>query len=110
MKLLFDQNISFRIVKSLHLDFPNSIHTSSIGLNGKEDRLIREFALKNEYTIVTFDSDYYEMVHLYGHPPKVIWLRTGNMTTKNIAVLLKMKKNEIIKFISENNIACLEIE
>jgi predicted nuclease of predicted toxin-antitoxin system len=47
-----------------------------------------------------------------GCPPKIIWLRTGNLTTDEIAQLLINNKDSIFDFINnleqENN-ACLEI-
>ncbi|HRH03273.1 MAG TPA: DUF5615 family PIN-like protein [Bacteroidia bacterium] len=63
--------------------------------------------------MVTFDADFYDLVTLYGHPPKVIWLRLGNTTNLN---LVKVFENhaEIIKAfvedISYNDIGCLEID
>ena len=40
MKLLFDQNISFRILKKLSLIFEQSNHISNFGLMDTEDLLI----------------------------------------------------------------------
>jgi len=47
MKLLFDQNISFRIVSRIVQRFPDSKHVSDVGLAGAEDPDIWQFA-KNE--------------------------------------------------------------
>lgn len=61
MKLLFDQNISYRIVKKISHLFPECMHVSSCGLNDAEDPDIWEFARKNKFTIVTYDSDFYDL-------------------------------------------------
>ncbi|CAM3889342.1 DUF5615 domain-containing protein [Flavobacterium cucumis] len=112
MSLLFDQNISFRIIQKIKEDFPNSKQVRELGLEGFSDHEIWKFAKENNYTIVTFDSDFFEISNLKGHPPKIIWLRTGNTTTKNIIEILQQKKEIIIDFISNPlyiEISCLEI-
>ena len=112
MSLLFDQNISFRIVKKIEDTFPNSKQIKELGLENYSDNKIWKFAKDNKYTIVTFDSDFFEISNLKGHPPKIIWLRTGNTITENIIEILKLKKDIIIDFIenpSHSEISCLEI-
>lgn len=113
MKLLFDQNISYRIIKKILKIYPNAQQVRKLGLDDISDLQIWEPAKKNNFTIVTFDSDFYDLANLKGHPPKIIWLRTGNTTTNYIAELL-MDKVALIKDFVENsenkNIACLEID
>jgi predicted nuclease of predicted toxin-antitoxin system len=78
-----------------------------------EDTDIWEYARKNEYSIVTFDSDFYDISLINGHPPKIIWIRSGNSTTKEIAKLMMQNKNTIEKFLNDENfkdLSCLEIE
>lgn len=112
MSLLFDQNISFRIVKKIQDTFPNSKQIKELGLENYSDNRIWNYAKDNNYTIVTFDSDFFEISNLKGHPPKIIWLRTGNTTTENVIEILKLKKDIITDFIenpSYSEISCLEI-
>jgi len=113
MKLLFDQNISFRITKKLEDLFPDCKHVSDCGLMDCEDPEIWLYAQQNSYTIVTFDSDFYDISVINGHPPKIIWIRTGNLNTTQITRLLMRKKDIIEKFIENDDfidISCLEIE
>ena len=58
MKLLFDQNISFRVLKKLNSAFQNAVHVSEVGLNDVNDIDIWKFAKQNQFTIVTFDADF----------------------------------------------------
>lgn len=112
MSLLFDQNISFRIVQKVQIMFPNSKQVRELGLEGMSDDTIWKFAKQNNFTIVTFDSDFFEISNLKGHPPKIIWLRTGNTTTNNIIEILQLKSETIIDFITNplySEISCLEI-
>jgi predicted nuclease of predicted toxin-antitoxin system len=109
VKLLFDQNISFRIVKIIDGHFPGSSQVRELGLEGTKDIEIWLYAKSNGFIVVTFDSDFADYSNLYGQPPKVIWLRTGNTTTLNIANLLIQKEDEIVTFLEDEDISCLEI-
>ncbi len=113
MKLLFDQNISFRILSKLKINFPEAKQVRELGIENYTDIEIWKFAKENNYTIVTFDGDFYDLSNLKGFPPKVIWLRFGNTKTDYIADILNSRFIIISDFISSNEyskIACLEIK
>ncbi|KAA9333644.1 DUF5615 family PIN-like protein [Adhaeribacter soli] len=113
MKLLFDQNISFRVILHLQELFPQARHVKDFGLQFSTDRQIWTFAKENGYHIVTFDSDFFDLVTLHGHPPKIIWLRVGNTSSKNLAIVISHHYESIKSFLSEEQyqeIACLEID
>lgn len=88
MKLLFDQNISFRILSKIEDIYPEAQQVRELGLEDSTDKQIWQYANQNNYTIVTFDADFFDMSNLYGHPPKIIWLRTGNRKTSDLERLL----------------------
>ncbi len=108
MKLLFDQNISFRLVKRIIDIFPESQQVRELGLENSTDFEIFDFAKKNHYIIVTFDSDFYDLNIINGFPPKIIWLRTGNTTTQNLEKLLR-NRYDLIKLFLIENYGCIEI-
>ena len=108
MNLLFDQNISFRLVKKIIDIFPDSKQVRELGLEDSTDIEIFNFAKRNNYAIVTFDSDFCNLSVLKSNPPKIIWLRTGNTTTKNLINLIRGKQEMIKLFLSEPY-DCLEI-
>ncbi len=108
MKLLFDQNISFRLVKLISDLFPDSKQVRELELENSTDFEIFEYAKRNDYAIVTFDSDFCDLNIIKGFPPKIIWIRTGNTTTKNLENLLRLKYNLIKLFLIEDY-GCLEI-
>jgi predicted nuclease of predicted toxin-antitoxin system len=89
MKLLFDENLSFRLVAALADIFPDSLHVRDAGLLGTEDLTIWEFAAKEGFILVSKDTDFYDRSVLYGAPPKVIWLRIGNSTVAETANVLR---------------------
>lgn len=109
MKLLLDQNISYRLVKKLEVSFPETQHVSKLGLNNKSDRDIWEVAKREGFMIVTFDSDFYDLSLTTGQPPKLILIRAGNTTTKNLERILTDKIKQISEFEIDTNLACLEI-
>ena len=110
MKLLFDANIFYRIVKKLQKDFSNSLHVSRTGLNPPiSDRMIWQFARQNDFLIVTYDEDFYELSNLYGSPPKVIWLRFGNAPIQFIAQRLLFFKKDIENLALDPQADLLEI-
>ena len=113
MKILFDQNISHRVVGRLSNIFLESKHVRDFNLPYSTDREIWNFAKANNFSIITFDSDFYDFVTLYGHPPKVIWLRFGNTFTQNLAERIEDKKEFIKSFLEDiefKEIAVLEID
>jgi len=97
MNLLFDQNISYRIIKKIEDIFPGSISVSELGIENPHDIEIYKFAKTKNYTIVTFDSDFIDLSNLNGFPPKIIWLRIGNTSTSAVSSpLLDYSKVEFL--------------
>lgn len=112
MKLLFDQNISFRVINKIKKIFPEARHVRQLALENSTDKEIWEYAKENNYCIVTFDSDFYDINLIKGYPPKIIWLRFGNRSTNNLIIILIQNFELISEFIINDNykeIGCLEI-
>jgi|SRR3989338_8661715 len=109
MKLLLDQNISYKLVNQIKDLFPGSNHVNLLGLQKATDIEIWEFSRNNGFVIVTFDSDFNERSLIYGYPPKVIWLRTGNNSTDHIKSLFRKFSQEIILFEKNKTLGCFQI-
>lgn len=109
MKLLFGQNLSFRLCTALKDMFPGSQQVRLLNMARAEDLQIWEYARQTDFVIVTLDADFYELSLLRGAPPKIIWLRCGNQPTEVIAELLRKHSLEIEEFISDPETACMEI-
>lgn len=73
MKLLFDQNLSPRLVDLLSDLYPNSAHVSLVELDRALDVALWNYASENGYTIVTKDADFDELSQARGYPPKIVW-------------------------------------
>ena len=109
MKLLFDQNISFRIMRLLPESFSDCRHVLSVGLDDCDDHVIWTFAKQNGFTVVTFDADFFNIATLKGSPPKIVWLRTGNLTTFEIVERIVFNASNIILLINDSKQNCLKI-
>ncbi|MEO8232571.1 MAG: DUF5615 family PIN-like protein [Ignavibacteriota bacterium] len=98
MKLLFDQNISPKLIDNLGNLYPDCIHVLSVGLDKSSDSEIWLYAKVNDLIIVTKDADFAEKSLLFGFPPFVIWMRQGNCTTLEIENILKKNFDLISNF------------
>ena len=109
MKLLFDENLSPKLVAALADIFPDSAHVDRVGLGSESDNDVWEHAKNNGYVLVSKDSDFYDKSNLLGHPPKIIWIRRGNCSNRQIQLLLRNKADAIHIFNDNVNISFIQI-
>jgi predicted nuclease of predicted toxin-antitoxin system len=98
MKLLFDQNLSHRLVGLLAAEFPGSAHVRDLGMSASSDADVWAYAGANGFVIVSKDTDFQQRATLYGAPPKVIWVRLGNCSTAAVASLLQSRLSDAQAF------------
>lgn len=110
MKLLLDQNLSYKLTSILESPFPGSKHVKDFNLTDETDGAIWSFAAKNGFTIVSKDSDFLHYALLRGHPPKVVYLRLGNCSTMDIARRLQSEERTIKGFGEALDESLLDIE
>jgi predicted nuclease of predicted toxin-antitoxin system len=101
VKLLFDENLSLKLVRVFAKDFPGSSHVEVAGLRGATDSVIWDYARDNGFTIISKDNDFRQRSFLHGAPPKVIWLSIGNAGTDAIASLLRNSRDRVYRFIEQ---------
>jgi len=109
VKLLFDQNISYRIVQRIQDLFPESQQVRNLGLEDKSDREIWEYAKSQDFTIVTFDMDFYDFSIVWGSPPKILWLRITDQRNEQIEHILRNRHEIIVDFLVQEDLDCLEL-
>jgi predicted nuclease of predicted toxin-antitoxin system len=109
VKLLLDQNLSPRLLRSLEADFPGSSHVRLVGLEKADDETLWEFARQQSFTIVSKDADFRQRSFLLGFPPKVIWIRLGNCSTSQIEKLLNRHKSSILEFFEDESLSFLAL-
>ena len=109
MKLLFDQNLSHKLVGLLLDLFPGSEHVRQVGLQAASDVDVWSYADLNDFIIVSKDEDFHAQSLLRGFPPKVIWVQSGNRQTERIHVLLRRNLDEIIAFEQGSEVGVLAL-
>lgn len=109
MKLLFDANISHKIVPLVETRFPGSQHIRDLGLERAGDRAVWDLAVANDFVIVSKDEDFHQLAFLEGPPPKVVWIRLGNCSTSDIAAALVREADRIGEFVVDTAAAFLVI-
>jgi predicted nuclease of predicted toxin-antitoxin system len=109
VKLLLDQNLSYRLCRLLTDVFPGTDHVKAAGLDRASDEVIWEFARQADFAIVTLDSDFADIAALRGSPPKIVWLRCGNQSTETVAHLLRERAMLLTAFEHDLEATCFEL-
>jgi predicted nuclease of predicted toxin-antitoxin system len=66
LKFIIDENLSWRIAKSLQKLGIDAVHIKEVGLQGKEDDMIMQYAIKENRVLLTQDSDFAD---IRNYPP-----------------------------------------
>jgi predicted nuclease of predicted toxin-antitoxin system len=68
MKLLFDENLSPRLVRLLGDLFPESVHVREVGLQAADDPVVWNYAETHALIICSKDSDMHQRSLVLGIP------------------------------------------
>jgi len=78
-------------------------------MKATDDPIVWHYAKANDLMIVSKDADMHDLSLVSGNPPKVIWLRLGNCSTRQIDELLR-KEFEVIKlFFTDDEVSLLPL-
>jgi predicted nuclease of predicted toxin-antitoxin system len=78
--LLIDENLPASLAKHLPV---KTFHATELGDRPRDSELW-EVAKKNDWAILTRDTDFFDRIMLDGPPPKVIWIRLGNIRKRDL--------------------------
>jgi predicted nuclease of predicted toxin-antitoxin system len=109
LKLLFDHNISHKLVARVIDVFPESSHTRLLNLGRTNDPQLWLIAKTHGFVFVTKDRDVAELAILRGAPPKVLWLRMGNCRTAVVELVLRDNLETIVSFVADEERVVLEL-
>lgn len=109
MNLLFDENLSNRLVRQLDDLFPGSTHVRDIGFKSANDPTIWDHGKINDLVIVSKDVDMHDLSLVQGNPPKVIWIRLGNCSTRQVEQLIRREFESIKNFIADHSVSLLSL-
>jgi predicted nuclease of predicted toxin-antitoxin system len=109
MKLLFDENLSPKLTQRLIDIFPNSFHVRDVGMKATIDPMVWDYAKDNSLMIVSKDSDMHDLSLVLGNPPKVIWLRLGNCSTRQVEESLRRNFNALELFYKDDSLSLIAL-
>jgi predicted nuclease of predicted toxin-antitoxin system len=110
VKLLFDENLSRKLVIHLSDLYANSAHVAHFDLLNRPDDEIWRFAAHRDFIVVTTDGDFYERATSLGPPPKVVWLRRWKHPTRDAASVLRRNAIRITDFAADLTSAVLVLD
>ena len=109
MKLLFDHNLSPRLVASVADLYPDSIHMRDVNLSTADDATVWAYAARYGLTIVSKDADFHQLSFAVGTPPKVIWIQRGNCSTGHVETLLRAHHHDLTAFAQDQEATFLAL-
>lgn len=107
MRLLYDQNLSHRRVRLLADRFPAALHVRDLSMQRADDAAIWLYAREHGLVIVSKDGDFQQRSMREGAPPKVIWVRIGNVVTAEVAGVLRRNAEAIEAFCRDERVSLL---
>ena len=110
MRLLFDHNLSPKLVRRLRDLFPGSVHVREVDLHEVDDTEVWSYAQANDLIIVSKDGDFHSLSLLNGPPSRLVWVRLGNCTTLEIERSLRRHHRDLARFSKDRIESCLVIE
>ena len=108
MSFLVDENLSRHLCRLLAPAFPGSRHVAEFGLLSSDDEVIHARARAEGLALLSKDDDFRAIVDRLGPPPKLVFVRLGNATTRTIAAALIGRKEDIEGFLSAPPLGVLE--
>jgi predicted nuclease of predicted toxin-antitoxin system len=109
VSLLFDENLSRRLPTLLAAEFPGSEQVLLAGLATAHDRTVWAYAATHGLAVVSKDADFQKLSAALGPPPKVVWLRVGNGSTRDVEALLRSRAADVQAFLADPASALLEL-
>jgi len=107
VKLLLDENLSRHLVDPLSRQCEEVRHVLLCGLENASDQMIWRYALEHNPIVVTKDADFAELSILREHPPKVVWLKSGNGPRHEVERILTKALSRIESFAQDAVESCL---
>jgi predicted nuclease of predicted toxin-antitoxin system len=105
MSFFFDQNLSRKLPALLATEFPGCERAFTVGLATSDDLVDWKYAIANRLSIVTKVVDFVSLSAVRGHPPKVVWLRTGKRPTHDVITLFQIRFVELQAFLADPSTA-----
>lgn len=88
MKFLVDAHLPPRLCAVLRSAGHEAMHTGQLSAqNQTPDETINQVSMVEQWVVVTKDADFYHSHLLHGKPWKLLLVRTGNISTRDLTEL-----------------------
>jgi predicted nuclease of predicted toxin-antitoxin system len=108
-RLLFDQNLSPRLVRQIAAEFPGSLHVRDLDLHAATDAEVLRIAAERDLVVVTKDKDFADIVTARNDGPKVLWLMLGNVSTDEIAESILAAAEPISRLLDDPSVHVVQM-
>jgi predicted nuclease of predicted toxin-antitoxin system len=103
MKFLVDAHLPPALCTLLRAAGHDAVHTRELATRNKTpDEVINDLSLKDQRVVVSKDTDFYYSHLLYHKPWKLLLVRTGNMSTRDLKRLFETHLLAIIRLLETN--------
>jgi len=109
MKLLLDENLSYRLVPGLQAAFAQSTQVTSVGLSGADDRVVWAYAREHGFVLVSKDDDFLDLSAHFGPPPVVIRLVLGNCSNAQVLHALTTARERLEQLVGSGRAGVIEL-
>lgn len=90
MKFLVDAHLPRRLCAVLAQHGHDAVHTLDLpAKNITKDRVINQISLAEQRVVVSKDTDFFYSHLLQGRPWKLVLVRTGNISTRDLCLLVE---------------------
>lgn len=76
----------------------------ALGLRDATDAAIFQAAQQQGIVIISKDSDFVELVSRYGPPPQLIWVTCGNVTNRQLQIVLNKTFAETLELLKAGQV------
>jgi predicted nuclease of predicted toxin-antitoxin system len=105
MKFLVDAHLPPRLCAVLQAAGHEATHTAGLAArNQTPDEIINQVSLAEMRVVVTKDTDFYHSHLLHGKPWKLLLVRTGNISTRDLNALFARHLPAIVAAFETNSL------
>jgi predicted nuclease of predicted toxin-antitoxin system len=98
MKFFVDANLPFKFALDLKNRGFDTLHTDDLPNREKTtDNEIRKISIEQDRIVITKDSDFLDSHLIQGIPNKLLIVTTGNITNKELLILIQKYFDSIIQ-------------
>lgn len=109
MKFVVDAHLPPGLCAVLQAAGHDAIHTGRLpAQNRTTDEIINQLSLAETRVVVTKDSDFYHSHLLHGKPWKLLLVRTGNISTRDLTALFLRHLPAIVAAFDGNSLVELD--